>query len=722
MNIKRLLSILFINTISSWLFLIYAQNIISFNEEMLDYGTSFSLQDWVHAKVGDNVNILGNDTIINLKRNSLNNVNKANHDGWEHLSIDLYYKGIPLEYNSINVHKKDGYIVSMNGNYFPLIDVNTTPLLSESEALSFALNHINAMEYSWTIKPTFLSEHNDTKYLLEPPVPQLVICPNYAAGTKEATLAYKIEIFSIIPFEHQYIYVDANRGNIIHVQHVMKQVNGIAQTRYSGTQTISTLLQNNLYYLIDQTRGDGIYTYVYDTYNNPYILTDSDNNWTASEYHLSKADAALDAHWGAMKTYDFFKSEYNRNGIDNAGLVIRNYVNYPWMYNNGDNAYWNPNTKSMYYGMGYSLFDAVVALDVIAHELGHGITDSYKSNMLYSGETGAINESLSDIWGACVEYYAAPNKEHWKIGEDITLTTDALRYMDNPKSGNQPDTYLGTNYLDPNTNNASMVVHTNSGVMNYWFYLLSDGGSGINDNGYSYSVTGIGIETAADIIYESLNYLQNEMTFAEFAQQTRQLAINLYGYCSQELQSVIDAWKAVGVTIEDIPEMKIISDLLNNGDSKSYYANTLLIANNTVKNGASALYESATRIQLNPGFHAEKGSHVVMRIIDCQDDEQQTISSRGASYVKRNNSDYGPNNHNVSILVTPNPATNYIHISGISSDRMSYIIYDDLGKLIKVGIIFESNDIDISSLKQGTYMLRLNNIENYYTYVKFIKQ
>jgi hypothetical protein len=209
----------------------------------------------------------------------------------------------------------------------------------------------------------------------------------------------------------------------------------------------------------------------------------------------------------------------------------------------------------MTYGDGSgTYFDILTSLDVAAHEIGHAVC-TYTANLAYQRESGAMNEGFSDIWGATVEYYAAPNKSTWLIGEDIERRSGhlALRSMSNPKSEGQPDTYGGTYWINPNCgtptqSNDYCGVHTNSGVLNHWFYILVQGKSGTNDIGSSYNVTGIGMDKAANIAYrlESV-YLSANSTFANARTYGIQAATDLYGANSTEVIATTNAFYAVGI-------------------------------------------------------------------------------------------------------------------------------------------------------------------------------
>ena len=239
-------------------------------------------------------------------------------------------------------------------------------------------------------------------------------------------------------------------------------------------------------------------------------------------------------------TYDYFKNIHGRNSYDNSGGVLKSYVHYGVNY---VNAGWNGVFHHMIYGDGNASVDILTSLDIVAHEIGHGITQ-FTAGLVYSGESGAINESFSDIWGVCVQNYAAPNKQIWLSGDEIT--TPPVRNMSNPllSSPPQPATYGGgPNWTGPNAG-----VHTNSGIMNHWFYILSVGKSGTNGIGNAYNVTGISISKAEKIAYRTLTvYMTSGTNFANARTHTIQAAIDLYGYCNPEVIAVTNAWYAVGV-------------------------------------------------------------------------------------------------------------------------------------------------------------------------------
>ncbi len=483
-----------------------------------------------------------------------------------------YYKGIKVEHARYYVHAKDGKIISVNGDFRKLENLNVNPSISEEAALEKALNKIGAQKYMWEDP-----KNEEFARTTEPtgtfkPQAELVIINNYDRSNREEfmkpRLAYKFNIYAEKPLSRDFVYVDAQTGKVIYTDPIIKHAHGhehslsgsaginstksttsvgTAATRYSGTQSIETQAYNGAYRLREYTRGNGIETYDMNTgtnYNSAVDFTDNDNNWSAAEWdNAAKDNAALDAHWGAEMTYDYWSTKHGRNSYDGNGAAIKSYVHYDKNY---DNAYWNGSVMTYGDGSG-TYFDALTALDVCAHEIGHAVCEN-TANLTYSNESGAMNEGFSDIWGASVEYFAAPNKSTWLIGEDIERRSGhaALRSMADPKSEGQPDTYGGTNWYTGTADNGG--VHTNSGVLNHWYYLLSVGGSGTNDLGNSYNVTGIGIDKAAKIAFRTESvYLTASSNYANARDLSIQAATDLYGAGSAEVIATTNAWYAVGV-------------------------------------------------------------------------------------------------------------------------------------------------------------------------------
>ncbi|QHT69177.1 T9SS type A sorting domain-containing protein [Rhodocytophaga rosea] len=461
---------------------------------------------------------------------------QADPSGFSHNRFQQYYKGIPVEYGIYNLHVKNGTPAFISGEQYTLSEINTTPALSEQQAFQKALQFVHANKYAWQTAD-------------KAPKGELVICKVFLSegrrAADEMALAYKFDIFATEPLSRAFIYVDAQTGKVIHKDAIIKHATGTAATRYSGNRTIGTEKNGNSYRLRDFSRGLGIETYTMKNgtdYTIASDVTDTDNNWTAAEFdNATKDNAALDAHWGAMMTYDYFNTVHNRNSFDGNGAKIKNYVHYSSNYSN---AFWNGSV--MTYGDGGTMGNIIVqpftSLDITAHEIGHALCQ-HTANLVYANESGALNEAFSDIWGAMVEQYAAPEKDMWSIGEDINYT---IRSMSNPNIFEHPDTYLGQYWYSGSGDNGG--VHINSGVLNHWFYILSIGKSGMNDNGDSYTVTGIGIDKAAKIAFRTESiYLTANSKYADTRVFSIQAAIDLYGANSKEAIQTANAWFAVGV-------------------------------------------------------------------------------------------------------------------------------------------------------------------------------
>jgi Zn-dependent metalloprotease len=298
------------------------------------------------------------------------------------------------------------------------------------------------------------------------------------------------------------------------------------------------------YRLRETTRGKGIatinaesgtgFTNYVDFVQDTYPIVSSVNR------------AGVEVHWVSEQTYDYYLGTFGRNSFDNDGGAIISYVD--WMEGDDrNNAFWAGTYAAFGAGDGI-IHGSFGAVDVVGHEITHGVTD-HSAGLIYSGESGALNESFSDIFGTAVEFYSeGGDKGDWLVGEDVYLTSGAIRSMSSPKAFSDPDTYLGEYWYDTNLGGDNGGVHTNSGVQNHWFYLLSEGGSGENDDGISFQVAGIGLEDASAIAYSNLtNYLLPDSRYADAATYSIQAAGDLFGEGSQQAGSVRSAWEAVGI-------------------------------------------------------------------------------------------------------------------------------------------------------------------------------
>ena len=301
----------------------------------------------------------------------------------------------------------------------------------------------------------------------------------------------------------------------------------------------------------------------------------SDTSGNAGTYTLSmEKNPGLDAHWGMERTHDFYVDKFNHNSYDGNGGELKNYINgvFPAAFTQSNAAALPEPYNAMVYGLGDGIMmDAVVGLDVMGHEFTHLVTDHNGNGGLdYENESGALNESFSDIMATGIEFYAYGDQGDWLIGEDVVLPgfgDGFMRSMSDPKSATvtpQPDTYLGENWSldDP---------HIGSGVQNKWFYLLSEGGVGTNDNGDDYNVSGIGMDKALQISYRNLmQYMTATATYLDAYNGSITAAEDLYGAGAAEIQSVKDAWFAVGIGPNGSTS---VDDVVLSHDNISVYPN-----------------------------------------------------------------------------------------------------------------------------------------------------
>lgn len=268
---------------------------------------------------------------------------------------------------------------------------------------------------------------------------------------------------------------------------------------------------------------------------------------------------AQDAHDGASTTYDYYLSKFGRDSLNDAGMTLVSSVNVCGFNNSGcsgwNNAAWTG--SQMVYGDGDGVTFSPLSgdVDVVGHELTHGVTD-FTSNLIYSSDSGALNEGLSDIFGASIEAWSEGgiSADTWKLGEDVYtpgIPNDALRYMNDPTlDGYSTDfyperLYAGYKRQRCNGNNDYCGVHGNSGIANLAYVLLVEGGThprGKTTN----TVPAVGLAAAEQIFYRAnANYFTSGMNFAQASTSCQQAAADLYS--SVEVDAVLQAWCAVGV-------------------------------------------------------------------------------------------------------------------------------------------------------------------------------
>lgn len=472
--------------------------------------------------------------------------------GFTHVKFQQEINSVPLEMNFIAAHVKDGKVVAISGNLEDKNPSTNSAVMTESGALDAALLKIQAKKYKWQLpeEEAFIKEDQEDANATYFPKGKLV----YFSTKHGLRLVYKFNIYAHEPVSRAYYYVDAMNGKVIFENKIIHHADaiGTAQTGYSGTQTITTdSTSPNNFRLRETGRGNGVETYDMNngtTFGSAVDFTDSNNVWTSTTNY---DQYALDAHWGAEMTYDYFWNVHARNSIDGSGFKLKSYVHYD---NNYVNAFWNG--SQMTYGDGNGTTTSpLTTMAIAAHEISHGLT-SNTANLVYSYESGALNESFSDIFGVAIDYWARPTQANWLMGDEIYISGGSyFRSMSNPNARNDPDTYLGTHWYTGTGDNGG--VHTNSGVQNFWFYLLVNGGTGTNDLGNAYTVNALGFDTAARIAFRNLTvYLSRNSQYADARFYAIKSATDLYGACSPAVIATTNAWHAVGVGGPYVPGVR----------------------------------------------------------------------------------------------------------------------------------------------------------------------
>jgi thermolysin len=415
--------------------------------------------------------------------------------GMNHIVYEQHYQGVPVFGARVVVHlKPDGRIATVNGQFQPdLRLMQLTPALTGAQAQQLAQSHLRAVKVEWQAAP------------------RLVIWTRNERGT--AQLVWEVRGFAHEPLGRWHYFMDARTGEVVYrLNELHTARNRNTHTANNGTTLPGTLI--------------------------------------CTEGSCVTGDTVIQAaHTYAGAVYDYYKNTFNRDSYDNLGATLISSVHYRTNYNN---AFWSG--TQMVYGDGDGVTFSPLAqdLDVVAHELTHAVTDR-TSDLFYEYESGALNESYSDVFAVFV------NQTNWQIGEvSYTPSTpgDALRDMADPTQGGQ------WNVNDPEGSNGqpdhmsvfallpSVIdnggVHINSGIPNKAAYLITNGGVF-----HSITVTGIGFAKAAQIYYRTQTLYNTPFTnFANAANNTYRACLDLIGQFSitnNDCNSVLNGWAAVGL-------------------------------------------------------------------------------------------------------------------------------------------------------------------------------
>ncbi len=493
--------------------------------------------------------------VLKMKSNESFEIARVENDklGMTHYVYQHKINNVPVIYSQYRIHTLNQKVLSANGEFYSGIEINTTPAISMSTAIENAKAFIGATQYRWEnpAEDAFLRLRTNNPAATYAPQPELVIISkNGNYKNPEFRLAWKMDIYAVSPLSRHWVYVDALTGEVIWTTDRICHIDtpGTATTGFSGVRNIVADSFGGGFRLREAVRGagDGVQTYDLnetDDYGSAVDFTDTDNNWVGPTPAIDRY--AYDAHWGSEMTYDYFYLIQGRNSIDDNGFALVNYVHYDVGY---DNAFWDGEVMTYGDGSGGTFNEPLTTIDIAGHEVSHGLT-TFTADLVYQDEPGGLNESFSDIFGVTIDNYArgTTGSPLWRMGEECTSSGNGIRLMSNPNVMGDPDTYLGTNWVAAGgPDNGG--VHSNSGVQNFWYYLMCQGGTGTNDNLDAYTVTAIGMADAADIAFRNLTvYLGANSQYADARFYAIQSAQDLFGGCSPEVETTTNAWYAVGV-------------------------------------------------------------------------------------------------------------------------------------------------------------------------------
>lgn len=487
---------------------------------------------------------------------------QAGKTGYVHYKLQQYYQDVPVYGGELNVHLKNDEIQLVNGSSFPTPEVSRiVPAMSSEKASQTAMQQAQIIT-----KKQELTEFQQNVMGLQPYQTELFVY-HPSGRERPAKLAWRVEVVPNIYHREAY-FLDAHTGEVLaHRSLLCKAHNsplpfngpavGTSTDLLGQNRTMNSYEINGTYLMIDASRpmfnpniqfdpadpSGVIWTLdaedqtpiENDDFSVIQVLNNSPNNWNNP--------IAVSAHYNAGQAYEYFRTTFGRNSINGKGGTILSIINVTDEDSTSlENAFWSG--TAIYYGNGGQVFDPLAqALDVAGHEMSHGVVQT-TANLEYLSQSGALNESFADIFGAMID------RDDWQIGEDVVNTnffpSGALRDLSNPHNGTnnsnqhfwQPehmDEYVDLPETEEGDNGG---VHINSGIPNRAFYLFA---------------TAVGKEIAEQVYYNALdNYLTRFAQFTDLRIGVLASAGELYN--NTVVQAAISAFDQVGISEGDATE------------------------------------------------------------------------------------------------------------------------------------------------------------------------
>ena len=465
-------------------------------------------------------------------------VNSVEKDdlGFTHYRTIMTKDGVPVLGSEVNVHVDNkGKVYAVNGNMQVQVPDKKWSSLnnsSEDKAKQVALSLVNA-------KLLLVQDASQAKVVDSPKLYlyeyngefKLVYLVKVAAYEEKQPVNYEV-------------YVGAEDGQVVNSKSYTENIVGKGTDLSGKSVAINLTAQNGKYYMIDTTKlsNGAIRTYDmnnitesnYSYYANRGVFKGTLIGGTSTTFNTERTKAAVSAQVNVGKVLDYYKTEFNRNGIDGKGSDVKIGVH---LDKNYDNAFWDGTINAMLFGDGdgKEFSSLAAALDVIGHEMTHGVVQ-YTSNLNYENQPGALNEALADIMGE-----AAENKANdWLMGEDVFtpgIAGDGLRNFADP--GNvkyaQPSNYsqYPGDEANPTRDNDYGGVHNYSGIILKAAYNIG---------------SKIGKKEMGKLFYRANYYFTSTTTFGQARKAALQAATDLYGLNSTNYKIVQSAFDSVGIT------------------------------------------------------------------------------------------------------------------------------------------------------------------------------
>lgn len=464
--------------------------------------------------------------------------------GIRHIKLEQKYKGIPLYGGESILHSdKTGAVSFLAGKVFPTPNIGVTASINPLAAIDLCLKDL--------AKTTIIQKSGAVnKFIsLDPDKAELFII----SEDNKTQLAYNVTVRPNI-LERWVYFIDANTGEVISKFNHTCTLDGVvvatAKDLNAVTKSFNVTQVGFNYFMIDPTKKmfKSASSSLPDKPVGAVWTIDAQNSTADSEEmnlaHVSSTNknswspTAVSAHINASICYDYYNTKFSRNSLNGNGGNIISVINITDENGKGmDNAYWNG--QFMGYGNGKDAFKPLAgALDVAGHEMTHGVVEN-TAKLEYRNQSGALNESFADIFGALID------REDWLLGEDVVKTSvfpsGALRSLENPNQGGkndpgyQPKTMSQYQFLRDTPSEDNGGVHINSGIPNFAFYKFATGAGMLKDK-------------AEKVYYQALTkYLTRTSKFQDLRIAVIQSAKDIYGDGS-EVAAAKAAFDAVGIT------------------------------------------------------------------------------------------------------------------------------------------------------------------------------